>query len=223
MDLAIREDIYCCSCAEHVVVLDARADKYLLVPERLGPALLRLWNNDSPEERDQVLLQSLISAGIVVTGRPSPSDHLRSIAGTRPNCELTMRDPLRVRWIEAARAAVYQIVSGLGLRRKGLAAVLADLQHNPREVPEAGDSTDERILRVAVAFQAISGLIKQHDKCLPRSIGFVRLCRAKGVKVTLIVGVAMDPFSAHAWVQSGACVLNDSLERVRWFTPIFAV
>jgi hypothetical protein len=38
-----------------------------------------------------------------------------------------------------------------------------------------------------------------------------------------VLGVRMNPFSAHAWAQFGSIVLTDSLEQVREFTPILAV
>jgi hypothetical protein len=36
----------------------------------------------------------------------------------------------------------------------------------------------------------------------------------------LVMGVACDPFSAHAWVQYGALVLNDSVGNAQAYVPI---
>src|SRR3546814_5791235 len=61
------------------------------------------------------------------------------------------------------------------------------------------------------------------DQCLARSIAFRRLAFRLGFAPTLVLGVKLDPFAAHCWVQSEDCVANDSLERVRCFPPIFAL
>lgn len=37
-----------------------------------------------------------------------------------------------------------------------------------------------------------------------------------------VFGVRCEPFSAHCWVQQGDCVLNDSLDQVKQYTPIMA-
>jgi hypothetical protein len=35
-----------------------------------------------------------------------------------------------------------------------------------------------------------------------------------------VVGVKVEPFGAHCWVQDGDTVLNDTVEAVRQYTPI---
>ena len=40
---------------------------------------------------------------------------------------------------------------------------------------------------------------------------------------TCVLGVKMDPFAAHAWVQQGSMVLTDPIAHVKTFTPIMSV
>lgn len=223
MYLSIRDDVYCCTCAEQVIVLDARAERYFMLPERLRSAFLRLWDGVAPEERDPILLRSLISTGIVTSDQVPTGRCAQPVVVTQPRRELAVHTAHRIPWTEVAYAAFHQMSCRLTLRRGQLMVVLADLQGDPRDSPVADDTLHEQISRVAMAFRATSGLIRQQDQCLPRSISFARICKKRGVKVTLVIGVALDPFSAHAWVQEGDAVLNDTIERIRCYTPILAV
>jgi hypothetical protein len=43
------------------------------------------------------------------------------------------------------------------------------------------------------------------------------------VPCTFVIGVANKPFLAHAWVQIGESVLNDTAEHVHNFKPILSI
>jgi len=223
MDFTIRENIYCCGCAGRIILLDTQADRYFLLPHEVGPAFLRLWNCEPAEDRDQLDLGRLRSAGVVVTGRKAPRRDCSLPEIVPPSSELTAIEPIRRRRIDVVCAAAYQLKAWLGIRTRPIVKILADLGPTSSEHPDGSEAADARLLRIATAFRATTGIFRQQDQCLPRSIAFKRMCKAHGVKATLVIGVTLDPFSAHAWVQSGGRVLNDTLERVRCFTPIFAV
>jgi hypothetical protein len=44
-----------------------------------------------------------------------------------------------------------------------------------------------------------------------------------GQPCTFVIGIATKPFVAHAWVQSGDAVLNDTAEYIQTFDPILAI
>lgn len=222
MDYSIRENIYCCNCAGRIVLLDTQADRYFLVPEELGPALLRLWNREPTKEQDLRELGRLKSMGVVTVDR-SPTLHDPSLSTIAPpTSELLAPERPRRRWSDVARAAGYQLEAWLRIRTKPIAELLIELSSTscPSDNSKA---VDVRLTLIASAFRATAGIFRQHDQCLPRSIAFRRMCTANGLDTTLVIGVALDPFSAHAWVQAGGRVLNDSLEKVRCYTPIFAI
>ena len=49
------------------------------------------------------------------------------------------------------------------------------------------------------------------------------LRRLRLLSAFLVIGVTASPFGAHAWVQIGDVVLNDSVDRVRRFVPILTI
>jgi hypothetical protein len=61
------------------------------------------------------------------------------------------------------------------------------------------------------------------DRCLRRAIAAMMMCRRRGLAAQLVLGVRIDPFGAHAWVQLDERVLVGEFEQVRLFTPILSV
>lgn len=76
---------------------------------------------------------------------------------------------------------------------------------------------------IADGFSRSALLFSPADRCLPRSIAFFKLCQRRKIPTALVLGVRINPFTAHCWVQSDTHVLNDSVENIRLFTPILAV
>lgn len=59
-----------------------------------------------------------------------------------------------------------------------------------------------------------------HDRCLQDSLTLLEFLAAEGWYPNWVIGVATQPFRAHAWVQTGVAVLSDLHENVRRYTPI---
>ncbi|MGK6355674.1 lasso peptide biosynthesis B2 protein [Sphingomonas sp. DT-207] len=59
--------------------------------------------------------------------------------------------------------------------------------------------------------------------CLPGSLYLLGFLHRQGIAARWVFGVRTYPFEAHCWVEHQGVVLNDSLEHVRWYTPIVAV
>jgi hypothetical protein len=59
--------------------------------------------------------------------------------------------------------------------------------------------------------------------CLFDSLVLSVLLTRRKIPCTLVIGVSTTPFAAHAWVQVGEYVLNDTVENIQTFTRILAV
>ncbi|ESQ84210.1 hypothetical protein AEAC466_10725 [Asticcacaulis sp. AC466] len=77
--------------------------------------------------------------------------------------------------------------------------------------------------RIIERYLASRRFISAQNECLRWSIAMVRYLRAYGYYPNLVLGVRMMPFGAHAWVQDGDTVLNDTVEQVSAYTPILVV
>ena len=91
---------------------------------------------------------------------------------------------------------------------------------NPAESGMDSDGTTDKL---AAAFRVASVFIKVEGNCLPRTLAFVWLARRRRCDANLVLGVRINPFSAHCWAQGGDVVLNDRLDRTILFKPILRV
>jgi Transglutaminase-like superfamily len=61
------------------------------------------------------------------------------------------------------------------------------------------------------------------DACLLESLSLLNVLSLHGIYAHWVFGVRTEPFFAHCWLQNHDCVLDDSVDRVRQFTPIMIV
>jgi len=57
-------------------------------------------------------------------------------------------------------------------------------------------------------------------RCLFDSLVLLAVLQKYAIPARLTIGVSSRPFSAHAWIQVSDCVIDDSVEHVREYTPI---
>lgn len=79
----------------------------------------------------------------------------------------------------------------------------------------------EATLAAAQLFWAIGPWLPLEGECLLRSAMLVSFLRRSGLAADWVFGVRLWPFNAHCWVQAGDVCLNDDVERLWAYTPIF--
>jgi hypothetical protein len=85
--------------------------------------------------------------------------------------------------------------------------------------PECRPST----LELAKRFQRARALIPIRPVCLQDSLALHDWLAAHGASAALVLGVQLEPFAAHSWVQLGTTVLNEAPDQVAAYTPILVV
>jgi hypothetical protein len=81
-----------------------------------------------------------------------------------------------------------------------------------------------KIRSLVRAYRRLSPLVfTARNACLLDSLVLIDFLFQSALPATWVVGVRTQPFVAHSWVQHDDVVLNDSVEKVRSFTPILAV
>lgn len=105
------------------------------------------------------------------------------------------------------------------LRRTGLATAIrrSRIRRPAYRTRNAGLSEYQRILS---SFKWVDRLYDQNRACLTRSLAMRSVLSAQSLPATLVIGLKLHPFSAHAWLQKDDVVLNDTLDRVRHYQPV---
>jgi len=76
---------------------------------------------------------------------------------------------------------------------------------------------------IAIFRRLRSFTFNAHRRCLFHALALTIFLSHYGVYPQFVMGVKMDPWAAHSWVQMGEYVLDGTPEQVRFFTPILAV
>jgi hypothetical protein len=83
---------------------------------------------------------------------------------------------------------------------------------------------DDKALRELVAiFHHLRAYYVRKYLCLFDSLALIEFLARYRHFPQWVFGVTAEPFNAHCWVQEQDCVLNDTVEYVRGFTPIMAI
>lgn len=86
----------------------------------------------------------------------------------------------------------------------------------------AGDRTPARVAEAARAFWQMAPWLPIEGECLVRSALLMRFLNQRGLEADWVFGVRLWPFMAHCWVQLDDLCLNDDVERLTAYTPIYS-
>jgi hypothetical protein len=221
MGLVLAQGVSFVRLGERAILLDLRSDRYFGLSSRCEAAFLRLMEPDSSVDADTEILDGLVRDGILeqVSGKGSIMPFGPKFP---PATSLLDGGRLPIGAWRQARAAWALKRSQHELKTRPLHDLVSELSAcRPEHDGSSNIADDAR--RICWAFEAAGLLVTPLRNCLSRSLALAGTLRAGGHACELIVGVAINPFQAHAWVQTGDTLLNDRLERVRQFTPILAV
>lgn len=218
MDYFLRTGLSFCRDGDRFVFLDVPRDRYFALTDSAARCFARLIEGAVSVE-DEPQLQSLVES-VLAGGGGSP---IR--AAVPPPCaQASLLDlggrtnPFRdlLAWATFRRAI-------LEVRYRGLDHLLTGLMQTKRglgpELPSA------RLLceRAARSFRRVGNYASLSDRCLPYSIAVAHWLLSRGVNASLVIGVAIDPFQAHSWVQVDDVLINERVELVRDFLPILVI
>jgi hypothetical protein len=232
----LSKDCAVCRAGCYWIILSTARDRYLCIEQvRLSMIGDRLagWQDDrplpthpAPVARVVRLVGSLVSKGIITDdpsiGKPfvecrypTPETCLDvSQAADRGNVSFFRR----MRFFLACASADWR------LRHAALQRTLTQIERRRlRAGSSIADRTPECVPRLVAAFIALRPLYPRPYLCLFDSLALLEFLARHGCFPRMVFGVIADPFQAHCWLQDGATVLGDDLERVRRYRPILSV
>ena len=202
-----------CLIGDSVIFLDARSDRYWMLPAAMSQALKRRCAGEELAGEEAAPLRALVRAGLLDSAKGEPL----------VPCEIPRARTSRLEVIDTTPRSSTMIAglcfaaSTWRVRRRGLGCELARLQRRRARWSETARHVD----RHAGAFAQLRLLVSPAGHCLSLSLALARRCASADAR--LVFGVQLDPFAAHAWVQRDTEVLNDELHVVHAFTPILVI
>lgn len=220
MGYQLREGITFCTVAGRCIFLDVPRDRYFALAAEAEQSFLKLAAGEALAESDEAVLDRLGATGPVARSE-----------GGQPVLAAPEAPPVTGSLLEAVdgqagaletmRALWYLRRATSSLRRRGLAGVLGRLAARKRTA--AGGLPKDRAGLVAAGFMAAGAFSTALDQCLPRSLAVAARLLAIGGAPDLIIGVKLQPFQAHCWVQIEGQLVNERREVAKAFTPILVL
>ena len=216
MAFALRPDLYGCVANGRTVLLDLAADRYFALQARTDTALQEAFAGTASENT----LNDLAAQGLIV--ETNADTHLRPTPYTVPRTDILSLTRSGPAIIPPIIPVLTQMTTRHDLAVQPLHKVISDIETLKRRHEATGVSFKKAAHMVA-RYNASRRFISAQDECLRWSIAMVRYLRRTRYFPDLVLGVRMMPFAAHAWVQDGETVLNDTVEYVSAYTPILVV
>lgn len=222
MGFALRDDVYYCIANRKVVMLDLISNTLFCLPAATDAAFQQLAENARPEGLIADLAP-LISRGFLIEAK---GDGLRA---PRPSPLMPLRDVSAAsvpegRLADTLMATFCQLFTICDLRVRPIHMILASLRKRKASaIRQVDPLMDDHARQGLAAMLATRRLIATQDKCLRWSIAVARHLARYGAYPNLVFGIRMQPFGAHAWIQAGDVVLNDSADHASQYAPILVI
>lgn len=195
-----------------VIVLDIEADRYFALGATRGAQIIAGLAGKEEVARTHV-------SGPALTGdRFAGALYVdRQLHASAPQTHLHARQSgVFARTSERWQAACLQIAALVRLKILGFEKTLRWATQDAASVEDRAGARDA----VIAAHRWARSVLPFKDACLPASLALSRGLHRSGSSYAIVVGVKINPFAAHCWVEAEDAVLNDDLETIRQFTPI---
>lgn len=233
----LAEHAYCCEFDDGAIILELRSGTYVGVHAQYLPSIrsrVHNWPDSSRSVRTDISLGDTDSEAVVadllkrkiLTNAVTPT---RRVVAPAARTGLTVTAAMQATKFPPL-LAIHRFIGALlrTLLWHGdcrLALLLAWIQRKQREINKKVKPTDpRRLLQTVMNFLRLRLWFYTADQhCLFDSLVLAGYLTSHAIECTFIIGVSTKPFTAHAWVQIGELVLNDTAEHVQTFTPILVV
>ncbi|WP_052027583.1 lasso peptide biosynthesis B2 protein [Sphingobium sp. ba1] len=212
----LRTGLSFCRIDNRTLFLDLPADRYFGLGGPLDTAFQALLDTGAADPA----LATLVERGLII---PCPEGGLPVPCPTTspgPILPPPSEPPARPSLLAIAMALVARVHWTLRVRYCPLAANIDRLARRKDAPALRPRPTSAAIARLAEAHRRAGLILSARDQCLPTSMALMATLTARGANPTLVLGVKLDPFQAHCWVELAGTVLNDAPDHVRPFTPI---
>ncbi len=208
-----------CFAGKQATFFNVEADDYFCLSLDATRSFAATLSSDNSADEDPDVWHSLMEGGLVLEC-PGPNSGFENFALASTD-SIHGRRPSKVSAFSFLQALTDQLAAERDLQRLGLRRAIGRLGKIDRSKNSGAPTRDDDLIGTAYVFYLSKRLLPTTNKCLSRSLALTRRLHKNGIAANLIIGVRTMPFSAHAWVQFNETVLNDYVEDIQRYTPIW--
>jgi hypothetical protein len=170
----------------------------------------------------------LLNSGLLVSLRNEPEAKTAALAAPSQLAgevivpAMFSRPRVRLRDVSVlAQASALALAS---LEWRGLANAISRVKRRNERLGAGASANGDTLSSLIALFAALRPFFfTSREKCLLTSLILSDFLARHGIRTECVMGVRAKPFSAHCWLEHSGQVLNDTVERVRRYTPILRV
>ena len=137
-----------------------------------------------------------------------------SILSDAPNTRPPVRIGHRVLFLRSC------VMASAKLRFQSLRRIVRSVERRSRRRRTYSSSDNTELLELVAVFHHLRPYYVREYLCRFDSLALIEFLAHYSHFPQWVFGVKGDPFRAHCWVQSGHCLLNDSIDGTNRYTPI---
>lgn len=221
----LNTDVSFCKLGDRLFFLDIQRDRYFQLSVMLERIFLRYF--EAPDEAsiyvDELSKHHLLIDTSLRQARRSRLEDTEILPPDRSLLEMPDID------IGIPFRAIRDVFLAVGMMRwqlktRRLKPILQDLAAyrsiSARRTACKEPEHSQRLKQSAAMFNRVRRYVPIETCCLVDSLSMIRFLARNGFHTCLVIGVSCDPFSAHAWVQNGSLVLNETVGAAQAHAPI---
>jgi hypothetical protein len=206
-------DLSFCFVGGRAVFLAVQVDRYFCTGPTLGRAL------------QQELLDGRLETGALHSRLKLPPPEVAAPLEQRdisiPSESLYERSADTSRFPQYANAVLRDVISTMALRFFSLSTIIKRLEAHKRRIKRLNRDGQDEVIAESYVFA--DRLCSSRNRCLARSVALTLHLIGRGYAPSLVIGVRLNPFLAHCWVQNDRIVMTDVVDRVHEFSPILVI
>lgn len=224
-----------CFVDDRAIFLDREKDRYQYLGKRQSLVLKQLTDFEKkqsshlPHLENQPLVKNviddLVSKNLLTTQHENGSS-LTPTTHTKPRSSIYDVYWRRIFSLTALfKLSVCYVLMRRRFQRQTLFQITADAEKiKCRSIKKYSGQDIKNITKKAKEYiDSRFYIYSYYDKCFFDSYLFFLCFSIERIPVDWVFGVNLYPFKAHCWIEYKGIVLNDHLERVSDFTPIYVI
>jgi transglutaminase superfamily protein len=240
----IAPHVHVCVTGDGAVFLDLKHDKYLGIGRRdseLLAAAISSWpkpqwdrtemepTSDAAVAYTDELCRSLAADGLLISGVSHSAQAAREPLIDMRREWISVGDELeaesKVTVTHVANFVVAFLWARCSLVWRPFSATVEGMRVEKARRPSGIDPNDTvKMTALVGVFRQIRPLVfAAEGRCLLHALTLTRFLNRYGLYPEWVIGVATQPWAAHAWVQCGNLLLDTNPEKVCRYTPILAI
>ncbi len=228
----LAEHAYVCLADDHLIFSDIRHDRYQCLDRHNTQVALRLFPDlpssdiaqcpSTDQEQMRHIALALTKVGLLADAE---SDGKASIPVQIPTptesfvSNRTTAKPRPGHYVSFLKAT---ISASAKYRFKSLQRIIGEVERRKKKQASFVPRAPHQLLELVTIFHRLRPYYVREYLCRFDSLALIEFLAHYRQFPKWVFGVTGEPFTAHCWVQDENCVLNDTVDFVRRFTPIMA-